>query len=627
MLLAAIACASISARGWELLSAAAVIAVLALWSRGASRERIGERFALVLGLTTPTLAWSGSRVILIVSLVFFLARWWRDARVGQSRILLWSAPLLMYLFGNLLGEWVVALDLVGGARTSFLRGVHVDGIMRVVDLLRAFCDVHAPSWRLLARVLLLVGVVDLFTPRGSPTRAFRKGLILGSCVSAAFAIAQWLGWIPLQLSNQTPFWNSLGRVAGLLSDPNALGVVMVLSLWITALMQREDTSLTGWRLLCWTVLVVAAGVVSGSRTFLLGAVLLCAAISWRRSKKLLVVGALGLSATVAVVTALDSWALLAVIPDGQSWLPQGVIRGISALSLSRISDTFGSRTLFVELASAVGSGHWVFGLGADRFREYVPLVGVQSGLIHKWTDNANNLYLALLVELGIVGCLCVCAVALARSVKANPPARFGVWACIALALMMGTGPHTDFIEVVVLVGFVVAVISQPRAEIVPGFLMVSIATGLLGFAASFVREQGAYTWWEQRGNAVRWLAHRAQIELVCKRDEETPANGSGASHSARTLLEPMYIPQREPLKVGVSAVNGFRSVLEFETKVRRELRLPCARIGERLLLTVVTEPPWSPYRAWSRISGDRRILGVQQIEIGAPAHHLASVSQ
>jgi hypothetical protein len=624
MLLTALACASVSARSWELVVAGSLLVVFAFLSRGASHESVDERFALGLGLTTPTLAWSGSRVILIVSLVFFLVRWWRDARVGQSRALLWAAPLLIYLLGNLVGELAVVFDLLGGGRDSFTEGVQVDGSMRGMDLLRTLCDVHAPSWNLLARVLLLACVADFFMRQDSAKRSLMKGVVVGSTVSATFAISQWLGLMPLQLSNQTPFWSSLGRVAGLLSDPNALGVVMVLSLWMVALMPREDVSVIRWRLLCWVGLVVGAGIVSGSRTFLLGGVLLCAALGWSRSQRLFVGSAMGLCAAIVIVTLLDSSALISGVQNTQRWLPQGVLRGVSALSLYRLSETFGSRTLFFDLVSAVGSGRWLFGLGADRFREYVPLIGMQSGLIHKWTDNANNLYLALLVELGILGCMCACLVLAARSINRTLPAKRSVWGCIALALMMATGPHTDFIEVVVLVGVFVSLISKPRDQMFPGFSIISVTAGVAGFAASFMREQGAYTWWEQQGGAARWLSHRAQIELVCEQYEATRENASSATLSARTLLEPMYIPQREPLKVVVIGANRFSQELEFSFKERRELRVPCSRLGERLLVTVVTKPPWSPYRAWPRSSGDRRILGVQQVELARFAHRVSA---
>jgi hypothetical protein len=520
--------------------------------------------------------------------------------------------VLLYLFGNVLGEAAVAFGLHGSGTPGILHRVQIDGFARVVDIARALCDVHIPSWELLARVLLLVSVIDFFGSGILPRRWFATGLLVGSSVAAVVAIIQWFGWLPLELPNQTPFWTSLGRVAGLASDPNALGVVMALSLWSLVLVRPELMFGASRPVFLWIALVIVAGVVSGSRTFLLGLVVLCGALSWQRSRRLFIAGLGALAVSVSCVSMLDAIALLPAMQDAQSWLPQGIVRGVSALSLYRVSETFGSRSLFLDLATAVGRNHWLYGLGADRFREYVPLVGVQSGMISKWTDNANNFFLGLLVELGVFGFATVMVACSARTLDRSV-GLLGVWMCAALAVMLSTGPHTDFIEVVILVGFVVAVISTPRVGFNSRLVPLGVVAGFLGIIASLWREQGAYTWWEYRGDAVRWLSHRAQIELVCEDSQQGAGGVTSIAPIARTVLEPMYIPQNESLTVLCSTSAGDAQELVFATKQRKELQVPCRQVGERTLVTVATQPPWSPYRAWPRRSGDRRILGVQQI--------------
>jgi hypothetical protein len=81
----------------------------------------------------------------------------------------------------------------------------------------------------------------------------------------------------------------------------------------------------------------------------------------------------------------------------------------------------------------------------------------------------------------------------------------------------------------------------------------------------------------------------------------------------------MYVPQRAPLEVQV--IRGARitqRLLFSRAQDEQELQFACEHNERQLEMTLITVPPWSPYRAWPEQSGDRRILGVQQVELPRP---------
>lgn len=633
-----------SAHMWELYLVALGATAMLVSSRVLARREFSTLCAFVCGGLLPIVPCMGDAALISLVLFYMLIAVVRgEARVWSS---LWAAPLLAYGAGNILGEIAIAFDLAGGGATSFVRGVQVDTPQRVADVWREFSQTHAHSWRWFARFLAFVCAVVFFAEEAGRRKRFLQGLSFGVTLSAIFAVVQWFELIPFHVRNQTTFWSSIRRVSGLMSDPNALGIVMALSLWCLALraLERaripttcdEDRSHADLKIkrpsergssttgrLCsyrselraavrpahaaWFVLVVAAGIVSGSRTFMLACAILIAALMWHYARRFLLVGVLTAAIIICAVTALDSYTSVLGDVQNTSRLPEGIKRGISSLSLLRFSQTFASRNLFLEIAQVLVHDHAIFGVGADRFREYVPLVGVQSGLVKGWTDNANNLYAGIGVELGLVGVIMLLLVAVSRTRSEIGRTPLATALLCGLGVIMLTGPHTDFPEVMLLVAFLIGACTRQRLQLSRISMVVPVAL-LLGIYAASTREQGIFTWDDTDRSALRWLSNRARLKLNCQKQPNDPMS------QAVTSLRSVYVPQRGPLEVRIWHRGVVAQELAFRAPQEvQELRISCPPDSEQVTVTAVTRPAWSPYRAWPESSGDRRLLGVEQV--------------
>jgi len=604
----------------EQVALSILLSFLALARFGLSRSNYDRCGAATLGFLLPTIPWVGSQVLLAYGLWFFAARpavLGEPASAAKSAAkaagvagILWLAPFGGYLAGSVIGE-VWELLGGGGFRVSSESGmlfsqVRIDGVMRGIDVARALFDVHAPSLAICTRVSLAALAVSFFTAVPEAAECFAKWLIRGVTVAAVYVIAQWLGLTPVILPNQTALWDALGRPSGLMSDPNACGVVLALSLWVALLTQDAKKFLSS-RVLSWILLVVVAGVVSGSRTFLLSSTLLAAALVWRSGRRELFWGVLLCAVgAVGITTAIDaSSGLIQQIASLDS-VPAGLRRGVAALSLLRVEETVMSRSIFLQFAQAIGRGHWFFGVGADRFIDYVPVIGAKLNLVRGWSDNANNFYLGLAVELGIIGVVFFVISLLGRRTRSRSESSHAVACLVMMALIGCTGPHTDFIEVLLVVSLLVAITTEQRRSLGLAYLSCAWIAVVLGFMASTLREQGVYGWSNSSSGASRWLSNRAKVELTC----ETEAAFLGQS---RLFIKPNYIPQTEPLKLSIIVAGQEPVNLSLSVNDPREIAFPCGEGRESIFALITTHPAWSPYRAWPRASNDRRILGIEQL--------------
>lgn len=603
---ASVAAVLASTHAWEQLLIAVLGALMLIGSRRYSIEQFSLACAAGGGILVPLVPWIGHASLITLVLLYVMIAPGRGAE--NTRCGGWAVPLLAYGFACVTSEIVQSFGIAGGDVGSFFQGVVIDGFARVVDLWRALCETHARSLVWCVHLLAASCAVDFFSGEPQRRRLFSQWLFYGAGLSSLFALMQSLGLIPFTLPNQTSFWTSIHRVSGLMSDPNALGIVMALSLWCLALRTVEFGTRVGVTEILWAALVVMAGAVSGSRTFLLACAILAIALTWHFARRFFLAAVGGGVAIICAVTALDLYSPVLQQLQAHATTPEGIKRGVLSLSLLRISDTFASRSLFLDIAKHLIEGHVAFGIGAERFSDYVPLVGVRSGLVKGWTDNANNLYVGLLVEVGVVGFLLFMA-ALAnrkRSVVGSLPLATGtLW---GLGALMITGPHIQFPEVMILVAFLMGSTTVERQITLRSRIALAALAVVLGLYSSGTREQGVFAWDDSGRGAVRWLSNHARIQLQCQHGED------GAQ--ATTRLRAMYVPQREPLEVRVLRGSGIVQKLSFtRSQVEQELHFKCADDERELALSVVTLPPWSPYRAWPGQSGDRRILGVQQVEL------------
>jgi hypothetical protein len=382
-----------------------------------------------------------------------------------------------------------------------------------------------------------------------------------------------------------------------MTDPNALGVVMALSLWI--LMQRDvgegkpSGGSTGLNLL-----FLGAGVVSGSRTFWLGVGLLLVGLTYLRARRLLWLLLLAGLSAIAITSALDIYTPFLSIVQESSALPQGVKRMVSAMSLARFEDTVASRSVFLTLASAIIDRDPLFGVGANAFASYVPLAGSSIPSLKGWIDNSNNFYLGIVAELGLIGLFAFGMTILSRRLTADAAYTCAALALCAVGFMLLTGPHTDFVEVLLPIALLVGMTTTVRRTQSYLRAYTSLLFLTAGSIAASHHERGVYGWHADGDRLRRWLSPDATVQVLC-------AEGKAQEEEA-VIVKPSYVPSREPLRVLVQSPSFSREI-ELSDSSEREISLQCGRYRFSV------SPAWSPARAWPQDSNDRRLLGVEQI--------------
>ena len=96
--------------------------------------------------------------------------------------------------------------------------------------------------------------------------------------------------------------------------------------------------------------------------------------------------------------------------------------------------------------------------------------------------------------------------------------------CLCMLGVIGcTGPHTDFVEVSIVVSVLVALTTEQRGAIRPLYTLAAVVLWVLGIIATTDRESGVYGWDNTATGASRWLSHVAVVEAVCEHRTEQAA--------------------------------------------------------------------------------------------------------
>ncbi len=271
----------------------------------------------------------------------------------------------------------------------------------------------------MAGFIWFIVIVNVLKNRNSTKRAIRI-LALSSIISFAFGLYQSLG-DPL-LGNRD-FWISQNRINALFSDPNALGVYLLLCipLFVSAVFYFRDKEKYMYLLAAIAAVFILPG--SGSITGLLGVLLaalfFCLLFGIRKSankkdgiwpSKKIIISASILSISIASF-------LFFVYSSQTGSLNQRLVRSLQTLSQPKswqmISD---GRTVFWQTGfhmlrkyplSGVGIGSFVIEL-PNFYKEYsiLPLEYSFYQEYHPevaFVDTAGNFYLHVAFELGLIG--------------------------------------------------------------------------------------------------------------------------------------------------------------------------------------------------------------------------------
>ncbi|MGH9441645.1 MAG: O-antigen ligase family protein, partial [Thermoanaerobaculia bacterium] len=312
----------------------------------------------------------------------------RAARPPDSRV---------HVLGFLTALWILAAAAAAVSARSLWALFH--GLdLRVVNS-RGMTDAEALTGNLTSLAAVLSGVVLFAVLRILDSKSARRALralLAGAAASGLVAVLQARGWMA---SPRLPFWKMAGRLQGLCSDPNALGVLVGLAIPVAV-----AGGLSGARRLPWWLAAFALGgglAASGSRSGFLvalgGSAIL---VVLRRGRMPARSGA----RSVAWVGTAAALALLAVIVASDRH---------SGGLLQRLASIF-DRDVPIEFrASArpiLWRGAWdawrqnlAAGVGWNAFSWQLPNVNARAGAAMDRYDNPGNFYVQALAETGLAG--------------------------------------------------------------------------------------------------------------------------------------------------------------------------------------------------------------------------------
>ena len=279
---------------------------------------------------------------------------------------------------------------------------------------------------------------------------------------------------------------------------------------------------------------------SGSRSFWLGIVTW---LGWwwvtakrRRRRFDILLGVLGL--VMLPLLGYPPWNNLL-----QKYLSvPGLNRVLKTLNWDQAAEMFQSRALFTHLAVAVGQMNPITGVGLTRFYEEQNEAARSLGLdLHGWRDNANNFYLQVCAELGVLGFAITSfslylfwhalrgeirgdnwRAAASDSRRRELYVRLARCSLLTLLILWVTGPHTAFPEVRYLAAAFIGiagagVVFGPEKKVLPitwgCFFVLVLVSSFLVLFSSFTRktqtlagvyavengEDGPYFWTGKRG--------------------------------------------------------------------------------------------------------------------------------
>lgn len=443
--------------------------------------------------------------------------------------------------------------------------------------------------------------------RASPELAkkFFSGLLFGLIASCGWLACQVIGEPALVSFNRDPFFISEGRFGGTFSDPNAFGVVAAFLAPFIAGYSARDKSVGIFSRLVALLLVVAA-FWSGTRTLLVGlGVWLVLSLVKRWSSK----GSILLLASVVGIV-LFAVPIITQFPSNPL-----IERTAKTVSIEKIKDFGKSRLLFGRIAIEAWKKKPVTGIGLGQFIESqdgfakAALSENEYQELDGWRDNANNFYLQIAAETGIVGLLSwlsIFGVVILsfRKINSEPLTDAIVFSLVVLSVCLLTGPHFNFPEVRLLVFSLLSILFSrgfnTSNQGLPFLSLAAMGTCLYLAYISVVEDlenpptEGLYAF---EGPAV-WSSGSGSFEFCNLSAQATLEFTSGHPDLESSPVTAKF-ESNGVSRVVTMSDNGWQK-LEFEPVVGAEGRATVDFSVDRL---------WSPLE--SDIHGDARWFGLR----------------
>ena len=584
-------------------SVSVALITLKLWPR----SRVYGAHGILLGATTVLLPAAGHEALLCVVIVFLLLE--RQSSFEGSVWKPWL-PFLILCVAWVIGEAAAGTD-VETLKLLWSGNVPGNGTRGLQALYDWFRNNGLPWPRAeasLLRYAALVGITASLIKNTTLRRRVLLGIALGLTLSLPVTVFQILllkehvslaNYFP----NQNDYWTRIGRIPSMFSDPNAFGVSIML---ILPLLLSDALQLKGAKRALSIALAAAwlfLALYSGSRSFVLGIVLVATFALFNLHRKLFFSAALMAAIFVATVNYFPASTQTL---SGAS-MPESVRRIAQTLQFSDLRQNIFSRTLFWRAALVLISKSPALGIGLEQFRDFVtPLIADIPGVIPLWSDNANNFYLGVAAELGLVGLAALLFALFSIRFRPDSPPLLRA-AAFAFLIVLLLGPHLAFDEVMVLAAILLASIATFKTDTrVWPLLAGTILIAPFIFLKAVFGQVGFYGWERGGGGGeqyFRWTSRRAQGWITCKPEggAELLIRAARPPRAGRTISAEI-VPAGEPPRDITLQGDTLESVI-----------LPCeaSKVPAIIRYSITVKKPWIPQRVGA--GKDKRVLGVQVV--------------
>lgn len=580
--------------------------MVAIFSKG-KEGRLGILSTCLFGFLIPIAPLFGTGTLLILTVIFL-------ASSGCSLVeggLRWALPFLVIAFSSTMAVTLLSFDMqtILGVWNG-LNGPTDGGLS---DLSHWLAGSPPPYLRTLEQFLRLTVFVLLFDHL-KQSSILRKQIITAICFglipSICIGLAQLYTGLEWLIVNQTPFWTAQGRICSTFTDPNAFGIFAALVLPVLYGTYRIS-HLKTLRAVCLVggIGTIPLALYSGSRTYLIAIFLYL--VLYAYSKKPAYV-AIPIAFGIVLVATLNTLYLLS--PETINFIldlsPVGGDRVFNTLLLQSMPEGLFSRMVFLQIAASVWSDYPIFGVGLGMFHHFVQdySAGLELG-IGLWTDNANNFYLAVLTETGLVGFLAMLWSLRQLRWNSEPTYRAGV---ICLGVLLIFGPHLDFDEIAVLSAVLFAATLEVKNNLADrsGYLAIALVVIASLGVFLFPIGGGLYAWEKGERGYFRWTGRKAVSIAACDENSQASIVVRAAHPDIGT----------KPVEVLLSS-SGMKLAIIKDYEPQRIL-FECEAPGEYVSYELRVSRTWTP-RSYG-FGDDSRVLGVQLFGMPGESHKSSS---
>lgn len=537
-----------------------------------------DKLLFLLGLLLPTLSILGNCTQLLLWHLIFLF-------FGVRTIPWWGKPFIFLVtvwcgsrLGMELGLWSLAphvslLSFAGLKNFIDWFLVSPSGVSIVTTFLR---------------ICLPFLIYSKFKDSYQAFNNLSRGVAIGLIVSLFVSISSF--WELTSFANQTSFWTGQGRIASSFTDPNAAGIFLALFLPILLSIKNLHKAIV----VLAVISTIVVGLMSGSRTFILG-LFLFVFIKIPNNRSRIIVGfcTLGLLLALNVFQASNPEKFKEIFDSS----PPAISRVLNSISTK---GALFSREAFFFITSRAWLENPVMGIGPSQFplrvTEFAQRAHVSIGL---WRDNPNNYYLGILVEYGLIGLIALFygLTRLRLKTGGDEGARSSL---IILSVLLLTGPHLDFDEVSILVGFLFAMGVEEKSmeDLVPfSFKIAAPIFAIAIFVTAYFGQAGLYEWEKDEDGFFRWTSVASKMNFFCDSDGKAIVKLRNALPGVLQKTD-IYTSFAPPQSLNISADSKVELSCEYQ-----------GRRFKKISVTIINSHPWQPKD--HGMGEDKRFLGVQ----------------